>query len=128
MSALTLDKKIARKQRGVRLRKGDAFVRSGRLLRILSAEGAKIEYEFSDGRSVSEERQQFLSRALSRVSLRRGDTPTNASMAASIVRSKVIKRRAKLSLLRGLVKNSSGAEKSEIESMLSAIRSRPDVS
>ena len=59
MSALTLDKKIARRQRGIKLRKGDAFVRSGRLLRILSAEGAKIEYEFSDGRLVLKKGSSF---------------------------------------------------------------------
>ena len=127
MSAQSIDKAIARRQRGVRLRGNDAFFRAGRLLVIKSASGSSIEYQFSDGREVTQTKQEFLSRDLTRVSVKKGETPTNSSIASSIARSKSFSKREKMSLLRGLVKASSGQEKSDISSILSDVRSTPDV-
>tara|TARA_Y100001937_G_C7083940_1_gene314386 strand:+ start:686 stop:1078 length:393 start_codon:yes stop_codon:yes gene_type:complete len=128
MSALSIDKKIARRQRGIRLRPNDAFFRAGRLLVINSASGPTVEYQFADGRSVSQTKQEFLSRDLTRVSVKKGESPTNLSMAISISRSKNFSKREKMSLLRGLVKSSSGQEKIDISAILSDVRSSPSVS
>ena len=128
MSALSIDKKIARRQRGIKLRPNDAFFRAGRLLVVSSASGSTVEYQFADGRSVSQTRQEFLSRDLTRVPVKKGDAPTNLSMAKSISRSKNFSKREKMSLLRGLIRASSGDEKMEISSILSDVRSLPSVS
>jgi hypothetical protein len=123
MSAQKLDKILARRQRGVRLRKDDAFFRSGRILRIIEAGSTEVKYEFADGAKRTQSRQDFLSRALSRIKIKRGRTPTNLEIAASISRSKSFPTRAKIDLLRGLIKKSSGAEKVEIAMVLNDLRS-----
>ena len=126
MSAQNLDKLIARRQRGLKIRENDAFFRSGRILTIESATTPSISYVFSDGSKKKQDRQEFLSRKLTRIGIKSGETPTNADIAAAILKSKAFKKRVKIDLISGLVKKSTGAEKAAISQMLIAVKDSQD--
>ena len=122
MSAQTLEKKIARRQRGIRIRDNDAFVRAGRIVRIVSAGRSEVSYRFADGEDPSQSRQDVLSRHLTRIPIKRGETPSNSDLAKSIGRSKSFSKREKISLLRGLQKKSSGVDRDEVSLILKSVR------
>jgi len=122
MSAQALDKIIARRQRGIKIRENDAFFRAGRILTVLSAKGSAVSYAFSDGSKRKQPRQEFLARKLTRIGIKSGKTPSNLDIASAIFKSKSFGKRAKVDLINGLLKKSSGEEKVQISSLLQAAK------
>ena len=123
MSASKINNIISRKQRGYKVRSGDTFYRSSRIVIIDSADGADLTIRYTSGKKDSITRKDFLSRKVVRVQTKSGDQPTIVSIAKNVANTKNIPQRAKISLLRGLEKNSDADQKAEISSLLQALRS-----
>lgn len=118
MPADKINSLIARAQRGFKLKKGDAFLRGDRVAIIKDINGSDVSVEYAGGKSDTVERKHFLSRKIYRITVKKGEPPTTVSIASNAARTKNIPKRAKLSLLRGLAKNSTGDDKREIEDLI----------
>ncbi len=110
---------LQRSQRGIRVKKGDLFLRNGRLVMVTEvADGLLTLVESAGGSTREMSLQEFRSRQIQRVKISDPARRSAIDSANEIMDSISLSLDAKISALRSLAKSSSVADRMEIRKII----------
>ena len=114
-----VEKILQRSQRGIRVKKGDVFLRNGRLLMITEVNSGTITFvESSEGVQKSMSLQEFRSRQIQRVKISEPSRRSAVDAAAEVMGSISLSIEAKLSALRSLSRKAPPEDRSKIKELI----------
>lgn len=114
-----VEKILQRSQRGIRVKKGDVFLRNGRLLMITEVESGTLTFvESSEGVQKSMSLQEFRSRQIQRVKISEPSRRSAIDAAAEVMSSISLSIEAKLSALRSLSRKAPPEDRGKIKELI----------
>jgi len=114
-----VEKILQRSQRGIRVKKGDVFLRNGRLLMITDVDSGTLTLvESSEGVQKSMSIQEFRSRQIQRVKISEPSRRSAIDAAAEVMSSISLSIEAKLSALRSLSRKAPPEDRGKIKELI----------
>ena len=114
-----VEKILQRSQRGIRVKKGDVFLRNGRLLMITEVESGTLTFvESSEGVQKRMSLQEFRSRQIQRVKISEPSRRSAIDAAAEVMSSISLSIEAKLSALRSLSRKAPPEDRGKIKELI----------
>ena len=114
-----VEKILQRSQRGIRVKKGDVFLRNGRLLMITEVDSGTLTFvESSEGVQKSMSLQEFRSRQIQRVKISEPSRRSAIDAAAEVMSSISLSIEAKLSALRSLSRKAPPEDRGKIKELI----------
>lgn len=123
----TIEQTLSRKQRGMRIKSGDRFLRGGRYVVILSLGGDGVEWEdVSTGETEFASSRDFRSRFLKRV---KSPVPVDVpkiELAWTVASSRRMDMAQRANILRQISRSLSGSDKDEVKSWIMSLMAKSE--